>query len=127
MTKKVDPELALEAVFGLAFRRHHHARVVDQDIEFWMGRDKLRREPIYGVQAGQIDMSGLDLPIDPFRFDALDRLVDPVRVATGDNDVGARLRQSQRRVIAYPGISPCNQDRPACLAREVLVNPLLEF
>jgi hypothetical protein len=63
----------------------------------------------------------------PLSFDAFDGLLDPVGVSTCNNNVRTGFRQSQGRIVAYPGIPPCNQDCLAVLAWEILVNPMLEF
>jgi hypothetical protein len=115
----VGGELELETLLGERARRHHDARVVDQDIDLHPVLDKPLGELADGVQIGQVEQAQFHVRRGPGRLDLADRLLALGLAASGQDDMRAVLGQPAGRFEAEAAVGPGHDEGASGLVGNV--------
>lgn len=124
VSEVVGAELQLEAIFGLAPGRHHHAGVVDQQVDP-VG------EPVSGGGC-EIPDRGKARQVEPDRVDfgsrgigpnPIERFAGPVHVPTGHQHGRTGAGQIGRDFEAEAAVGPGDHGRSAALVGDLLRCP----
>ena len=96
MAEIVGAELQLETIRGfLPLRRHHHAGVVDKQIEAVSLAPQPRAEIRWGLETGKIDLLKPDGRRRHFSADSRDSIRAFLRIAARDDDLATRAPNFQ--------------------------------
>mgnify|MGYP001811003622 CR=1 FL=1 len=104
----IRAELHLEALLRLPARTHHHAGVVDEQVELFEAGVHALRKLAHRLQVGQVDELDLHTLVAALVHDSLGRLLRLFRVPTRQYDPGASFGKVKRRLVADPGVAARN-------------------
>ena len=124
VAQMIGAELQFEAILGGRLRRHHHACVVDQQIDRIVTRAKLVGGGPDGVERGQVELLDRHAGARGGPGDQVGRGLALLEIADGEHDMRALRGECRRGLVAEAGVGAGDDGGATGLVGNVGSGPL---